>query len=49
MIIGAIQMALFLPNGISCADGKSSLLDGILLFMSIQFGIVFILSLIDKK
>jgi hypothetical protein len=42
-------MAFFLPNGISCLDGTSSLLDGILLFMPIQFILVFILSLINKK
>ena len=47
--IGCLQMAFFLFDGVSCIDGKSSLLDGILLFMPIQFVFIFILSLIRKN
>lgn len=47
--IGGIQMSLFLPDGVSCSDGTSSLFDGILFFMPIQFVIVFLLGLINKK
>jgi hypothetical protein len=49
VIIGGIQMALFLPNGLSCSDGESSLLDGMLYFMPFQFLFVFILSLFNSK
>jgi len=49
LIIGAIQMAFFLPNGISCVDGKNSLFDGILFYMPIQSVIVFVLAFIDIK
>ncbi|EFK57101.1 MFS transporter [Sphingobacterium spiritivorum] len=47
--IGSIQMVFFLPGGVSCIDGKSSLLDGILFYMPIQFAGVFLLSLLNKK
>ncbi|MCU7619328.1 hypothetical protein NZ698_19275 [Chryseobacterium sp. PBS4-4] len=48
-VIGAIQMAIFLPDGVSCLDGTSSLLDGILFFMPIQLVTVFIIGLVNKK
>lgn len=48
-VIGGIQMALFLPDGVSCSDGSNSLFDGILFFMPIQFVIVFLLGLINRK
>lgn len=49
ILLGSLQMAFFLFEGVSCSDGKSSLLDGILFFMPIQFAIVLILSLIRKN
>ncbi|EEI90242.1 hypothetical protein HMPREF0765_4193 [Sphingobacterium spiritivorum ATCC 33300] len=49
VIIGSLQMAFFLPGGVSCIDGTSSLLDGILFYMPIQFAGVFLLSLLNKK
>lgn len=49
IVFGSLQMTFFLSDGISCSDGKSSLLDGILFFMPIQFAFIFILSLIRKK
>ncbi|SDG64690.1 MFS transporter [Epilithonimonas hungarica] len=49
VIIGGLQMAVFLPDGTSCIDGKSSLLEGFLFFMPIQFILVFCLSLVNKK
>lgn len=48
-LVGGLQMALFLPDGISCLDGTSSLFDGILFLMPIQLVIVFCLGFIDKK
>jgi len=48
-VIGGIQIALFLPDGVSCSDGTSSLFDGILFFMPIQFVIVFLLGVINKR
>ncbi|RZJ87709.1 MAG: MFS transporter [Chryseobacterium sp.] len=48
-LLGSIQMALFLPDGVSCADGSSSLLDGILFFMPVQLLIVFLLGLLNKE
>ena len=48
-LIGGLQMAIFLPDGLSCLNGTSSLLDGILFFMPVQMVIVFCLGLIDKK
>jgi hypothetical protein len=47
--IGGVQMAIFLPDGVSCLDGTSSLLDGILFFMPIQLVTVFIIGLVNKK
>ncbi|WP_293915360.1 MULTISPECIES: MFS transporter [unclassified Sphingobacterium] len=49
VIIGSMQMAFFLPDGVSCIDGTSSLLDGILFYMPIQFAGVFLLSLLNQK
>jgi hypothetical protein len=48
-VIGGIQMAIFLPDGVSCLDGTSSLLDEILFFMPIQLIAVFIIGLVNKK
>lgn len=39
-LIGGLQMAIFLPDGVSCLNGTSSLFDGILFFMLIQLFIV---------
>ena len=49
VIIGAIQMTFFLPNGLSCIDGTSSLFDGVLFYMPIQFIVVFVLTLNNIK
>ena len=40
VIIGAIQMILFLPDGYSCIDGESDIITAILYDMPIQFCIV---------
>ncbi|MDO4729444.1 MAG: hypothetical protein Q4B43_10640 [Bacteroidota bacterium] len=48
VIVGSIQMIIFLPNGYSCIDGKSDIIAGIFHFMPIQFGMVFIYSIIFK-
>lgn len=48
-LMGGLQMAIFLPDGVSCLNGTSSLFDGILFFMPIQLVIVFCLGLIHKK
>jgi hypothetical protein len=48
-LVGGLQMALFLPDGVSCLDGTSSLFDGILFFMPVQLVIVFCLGFINKK
>lgn len=58
VIIGAIQMILFLPDGYSCIDeesdiitailGESDIITAILYDMPIQFCIVLIYSLIFK-
>lgn len=48
VIIGAIQMILFLPDGYSCIDGESDIITAIFYDMPIQFCIVFIYSLIFK-
>jgi len=48
-LLSSLQMALFLSDGVSCVDGTSSLMDGILFFMPIQFIIVFFLGLINRK
>lgn len=48
-LVGGLQMALFLPDGVSCLEGTSSLFDGILFFMPVQLVIVFCLGFIDKK
>lgn len=48
-LLGGLQMALFLPDGVSCLDGTSSLFDGVLFFMPFQLVIVFCLGLINKK
>ena len=44
-IIGALQMYWFLPNGLSCDDAKSGVLEAIFKFMSIQFLIVFLIQI----
>lgn len=49
IVVGSIQMAFFLYDGVSCSDGTSSLLDGILFFMPFQFVFVFLLSLVRKN
>ena len=48
VIIGAIQMILFLPDGYSCIDAKSDVITGISIFMPIQFCIVFVYSIFCK-
>jgi hypothetical protein len=48
-LIGGLQMAIFLPDGVSCLNGTSSLFDGILFFMPIQMFIVLCLGSINKK
>ncbi len=48
VIIGSIQMIIFLPNGYSCIDGKSDIISGIFFFMPIQFCIVFVYNIIFK-
>lgn len=47
--IGAIQMTWFLPDGVSCVDGDSSLMDSIFLYMPIQFVFIFLLNLSLNK
>ena len=48
VIVGSLQMILFLPNGYSCIDGKSDIITGIFHFMPIQFCLVFLYSIIFK-
>ena len=48
VIVGSLQMILFLPNGYSCIDGKSDIITGIFHFMPIQFCFVFLYSIIFK-
>lgn len=48
IIIGSIQMIMFLPNGYSCIDGKGDIITGIIYFMPIQFCIVFVYSFVFK-
>ncbi|MCG8894618.1 MFS transporter [Tenacibaculum finnmarkense] len=47
-ILGAIQMFWFLPNGQSCLDARSGLLDAIFVFMSLQFFLVVIIYVIIR-
>ena len=49
VLLGSLQMAMFLPDGVSCVDGSSSLLDGVLFFMPVQLLIVFFLGLLNKE
>jgi len=44
VIVGSLQMILFLPNGYSCIDGESDIITGIFHFMPIQFCLVFVLA-----
>ena len=48
VIVGAIQMILFLPDGYSCIDGESDIITAILYDMPIQFCIVFVYSIFCK-
>ncbi len=47
-IIGSIQMYWFLPDGLSCIDAKSGVIDTILKFIPIQFILVFFIQVISK-
>lgn len=47
-IIGSFEMYWFLPNGLSCIDAKSGVIEAILKFMSIQLLIVFLIQIILK-
>jgi|GEM_PF-6387282 len=44
-LIGGLQMALFLPDGVSCLNGISSLFDGILIFMPTQLVIFYFIGI----
>lgn len=48
IVLGIIQMYWFLPDGLSCIDAKSGIIDAIFTFMSIQFLSVFLIYLITK-
>ena len=48
VIIGAIQMILFLPDSYSCIDAKSDVITGISIFMPRQFCMVFVYSIFCK-
>ena len=47
-LLGAIQIYWFLPDGLSCIDAKSGLIDAIFFFITIQFILVLILFLVIK-
>ncbi|WP_075602979.1 hypothetical protein [Saccharicrinis aurantiacus] len=48
-IFGALQMYWFLPDGLSCIDAKSGVVEAIFKFMGIQFLVVFFIQLILKS
>ena len=48
VIVGSLQMILFLPNGYSCIDGECDIITGIFHFMPIQFCFVFLYSIVFK-
>lgn len=48
-IFGALQMYWFLPNGLSCIDAKSGIIEAIFKFMGIQFLVIFFIQLILKS